>query len=273
MKPSDKETPMETPVSRPHVILPMVGFGRRFKDEGYAHDKPLIEVGGRTLMDWSLSCLPLLWRPAVIAVVREAQYELRTELVRRGFKGDQLVTLAGITQGAACSVLAAAVGLPPDDPVLVMNADQWFKLGGPLLDPSIPSPQRVWTLAMAHSHAIANKWDGFILTFPGKGPAWSYAVTNGTNRVVHVIEKKQVSDFATVGVYWWRRAADLVRSICAMIAVGQKTNQEFYMSPAYNFLPLSDKNVQIVPVEEFMGLGTPEQVRAFEARLQEGWTP
>lgn len=268
MKPSDKETPM---TEMPYVIVPMAGFGKRFKDEGYIQEKPLIEVGGKRLIDWSLASLkPLRYRP--VFVVRPAQAKIIKEAMWSIAlaTGDEerdpiadVVVLPGPTQGTACTVLAAVVGLPPDAQVLVMNADQWFRLG----ESTFPG------LDAVHRHAILQDWAGFILTFPGKGPAWSYAVTNGTNRVVHVIEKKEVSPYATVGVYWWRRAADLVRSICAMIAVGQKTNQEFYMAPAYNFLPLSDKNVQIVPVEDFMGLGTPEQVRAFEARLKEGWTP
>lgn len=258
----------------PYVIVPCAGFGKRFKDEGYAEEKPLIEVGGRRLLAWSLTCLPeAWWLGRGIVVLRRDQIALREQL-----EGFHQVLLDGPTQGAACSVLAAAVGLPPDAPVLVMNADQYFRVGASVQyrhtdDICATIPREIVGLDGFHTWALEDNWAGFILTFPGKGPAWSYAVTNGTNRVVHVIEKKEVSPYATVGVYWWRRAADLVRSICAMIAVGQKTNAEFYLAPSFNFLPLSDKNVQIVPVEDFMGLGTPEQVRAFEARLKEGWTP
>ena len=262
---------METP----YVIIPCAGFGKRFKDEGYAGEKPLIEVGERTLLSWSLSPIPGEWRSRIVMILRPSQVSLWDLAKASGFT---VVGVPGPTQGAACTVLAAAVGLPPDAPVLVMNADQWFRMGSKTytVEPPITVrsvPVEIADIAALHEWAITSGWDGFILTFPGKGPAWSYAVTNGTNRVVHVIEKKQVSDFATVGVYWWRRAADLVRSICAMIAVGQKTGGEFFLAPSFNFMPLSDKNVQIVPVEEFMGLGTPEQVRAFEARLKEGWTP
>lgn len=256
----------------PHVIIPCAGYGQRFRDAGYLEDKPLIKIGGKRLIDWSLECLPESWRRRLIFLVREESSRLRDEL------GDlyhneltKVVPLVGPTQGAACSVLAAAVGLPPDDPVLVMNSDQYFRLG--TVKDSFPLIKDMNSL---HLFAMRFSWDGFILTFPGTGPAWSYAVTNGeadATRVIHVIEKKQVSPYATVGVYWWRRAGDLVRSICAMIAVGEKTKGEFYMSPAYNFLPLSDKDVRIVPVEDFHGLGTPEQVCDFEMLLRTGWKP
>ena len=247
-----------------NLILPVAGYGRRFREAGYDREKPLIRIGERSLLDWSLSCLP---RPdRTVLVLREDQPGLDVlaeadQALYRLDRNDQhlihWILLPGPTQGAACSVLAAAVGLPPDEPVLIANCDQFVK----------------WDSAKTLAWAEQKGLDGFILTFPGRGPAWSYAVTNGTDRVVWVVEKKEVSPFATAGVYWWRTAGLLVRSICAMIASGQRTNNEFYMAPAYNFAPLADYDVRIVPVDEFRGLGTPEQVEEFKAALAGGWEP
>ena len=256
----------------PHIIVPCAGFGQRFKDAGYTEDKPLIQVGGRRLIDWVLDCIPKNWYSNLVFIVRYDQSRLIDELSDLiDVNMQKVIPLVGPTQGAACSVLAAAVGLPPDEPVLVMNSDQWFKIG--FIEGSYPA---IGDMRSLHIHALRTSLDGFILTFPGTGPAWSYAVTNGAadaNRVIHVIEKKQVSPYATVGAYWWRRAGDLVRSICAMIAVGEKTKGEFYLAPSLNFMPLSDKNVQIIPVQEFHGLGTPEQVHEFASLLNTGWKP
>jgi len=248
----------------PWVIVPMAGHGQRFRDAGYQEDKPLIKVGGKRLIEWALQPIPETWRSKVVPIVRSDQAQLRDELGDWSFDNTWLkhssiepVVILGPTQGAACTVLAAAVGLPPDDPVLVMNADQFFQCD----------------LQAAHDWALKENLDGFVLTFPGTGPAWSYAVTNGTDRIMHVIEKRQVSPHATVGVYWWRRAGDLVRSICAMIVAGTKTKGEYYLAPSLCFLPLSERDVRIVPVDEFHGLGTPEQVKEFEALLATGWKP
>lgn len=229
-----------------NLILPMAGHGARFREAGYADEKPLIRVNGRTLLDWSLSCAPTGWQ--ICPVIRQEQHGLELWLKERGMRPTMI---PGPTPGAALSVLAAAIGLPQDEPAAVMNCDQWFRLESP------------WGQVL--EQALICGWDGFILTFPGAGSAWSYAVANGDRRVLHVIEKQEVSRYATVGFYWWRRAGDLVRSICAMVAAGQTTKGEFYLAPAYNFLPLDRHIVAAVPVAEFVGLGTPEQVRAFEA--------
>ena len=251
-------------IAAPHIIIPMAGYGRRFREQGFLMDKPLIPVGERRMLDWVLDAIPKEWRNRIVAVTREEQVGLRDNLWdwewrEEGANFPPLTTcvIPGPTQGAACTVLAAAVGLPPDDPVIVMNADQ-------CIDIDIES---------VHKTAITEQWDGFIPTFEGAGPGWSYAITDGTSLVVRVIEKQQVSPYATCGVYWFRRSGDLVKAISSMIYKEDRTNGEFYLAPAFNHLERGRRNVYIVPVKEFHGLGTPEQVQEFEALLTTEWKP
>ena len=243
-------------IAAPHIIIPMAGHGKRFREQGFQMDKPLIPVGGRLMLDWVLDALPEKWGKNwnwIISVLREEQWELRDSL--KYMEAFKTCIIPGPTQGAACTVLAAAVGLPPDEPVVVMNADQWVDID----------------IESVYKTAISQQWDGFILTFDGTGPGWSYAITDGTTQVVRVIEKQQVSPYATCGVYWFRRAGDLVKAISSMIYKEDRTNGEFYLAPAFNHLERDKRNVHIVPVKEFHGLGTPEQVKEFEALLATGW--
>ena len=251
----------------PHIIIPCAGEGKRFKEQGYTDPKPLIPVGRRLMLDWVLDVVPNGWRSNIIAVIRDDNASaLQDQLWDWVWDGDwrshspiRSCMIPGPTQGAACSVLAAAVGLPPDEPVIVLNSDQYIQCD----------------LQAIHDKAIAEGWDGFVLTFENggtwPGPAWSYAVTDHHGeRVIRVVEKPGTpipKSAATVGLYWWRRADHLVRSICTMIATNQTTNGEYYLAPAYNAYNLATHRVYAVPVEEFHGLGTPEQVRAFEQHL------
>jgi NDP-sugar pyrophosphorylase family protein len=252
--------------SIPHIIIPCCGEGKRFKDQGYKEPKPLIPVGGRRMLDWVLDVVPSAWRDGIIAVVKDNSDGrlLQDELWDWSWTDDsgqwpsiRTCVIPGPTQGAAMSVLAAAVGLPPNDPVLILNSDQWIKCN----------------LEAIHNKAMVDNLDGFILTFPGTGPQWSYVVTDGTDMVVQVVEKKQVSDMATCGAYWWRRTGDLVTAICSMVVKNDRTNGEFYLAPSANHAQRHQRNIRAIPVEEFHGLGTPEQVKAFEVKLAEGWKP
>ena len=40
-----------------NLLIPMVGKGQRFRDEGFTTPKQLIEVGHKQIIDWSLSCI------------------------------------------------------------------------------------------------------------------------------------------------------------------------------------------------------------------------
>ena len=35
-----------------NIVIPMAGEGSRFQDEGYQVPKPLIDIGGRPMIEW-----------------------------------------------------------------------------------------------------------------------------------------------------------------------------------------------------------------------------
>jgi dTDP-glucose pyrophosphorylase len=134
----------------------------------------------------------------------------------------------------------------------VANADQW--IDGPI-DSFIAA-------------ARASLWDGAIMTFPNTHPRWSYArVEDGL--VVAVAEKQPISRHATAGLYYFQRGIDFVRGAERMLFKNASFGGEFYVAPVYNELILDGKRVGVFPIEaaQMHGLGTPEEVERFQARL------
>jgi hypothetical protein len=112
-----------------------------------------------------------------------------------------------------------------------------------------------------------NKSTGQILTMSASGNKWSYVKRNVDGDVVDVVEKEQVSDEATVGVYGWRTARDATEAITQMKQANFKVNGEFYVAPSYTFLinqggEIATYNVGTVE-EDVHGLGTPEDLEIF----------
>lgn len=214
--------------------------------------KALMPVAGRVMLDWALACLPDDSRVHIVAQA-DTLAALHARNASCPFRHNpRFLEVAGPTQGAACTVLAAVVGLPPDEPVMVLNADQFFRC-----EPS---------LAVVEGDAIRSDLDGFILTFTADHPKWSYAETDERGSVTHVVEKQVLAQHqATVGAYWFRRSKDLLWAIAQMIANNERVNNEFYLAPAANSLIRIGARFQAVPVAEMWGLGTPEDVTAFEA--------
>ena len=110
--------------------------------------------------------------------------------------------------------------------------------------------------------------DGAIMTFPNTHPRWSYASLED-GLVVAVAEKQPISRNATAGLYYFRRGVDFVRGAERMLFKNASFSGEFYVAPVYNELILAGKRIGVFPIDaaQMHGLGTPEEVERFQARV------
>ena len=101
------------------------------------------------------------------------------------------------------------------------------------------------------------------------GQSFTTKKSKVTGLVQEVVEKVEISDEATVGIYGWQRAKHFFDSFDRMVSVNDRTNNEFYVAPTYNYLiqqglNVSAENIGKVEAKVF-GLGTPEDLRIFIA--------
>jgi dTDP-glucose pyrophosphorylase len=165
----------------------------------------------------------------------------------------RIVTTMGATGGALCSVLLGLEHLPHDGELLIANADQ-----------CVDVPIETFLGA-----AREGAWDGYMMTFPNTHPRWSYARLEG-DHVVAVAEKQPISRHATAGLYYFRRGAAFVQAAERMLVKNASVSGEFYVAPVYNELILRHQRVGIFPIEasQMHGLGTPEEMEHYQARLR-----
>ena len=159
----------------------------------------------------------------------------------------------GLTDGAACTVLAARSFINTQDPLMIANSDQWITAD---IDSYLGS---MTSLQM----------DGYIMTMQASEPKWSFVQLDKTGLVERVVEKEVISDVATVGIYNFRAGSDFVAAAERMIENNVRVNGEFYVAPVYNEMIAAGFKVgayNIGPVGQGMyGLGTPEDLEAFVA--------
>jgi len=105
---------------------------------------------------------------------------------------------------------------------------------------------------------------GLISVFESSDPRYSYAKNDRFGYVEQTAEKKLISNLASTGMYYFRRGRDFVSAAKAMIAQGEKSNNEFYIIPCYNELIARGLKIKAVPVSENWVLGTPEELKNFE---------
>ena len=238
-----------------NIVIPMAGRGSRFADHGFLLPKPLIDLGGRPIIHWVINNLRPKFSHRFIFICLKDHLDhypqLENSLKRVGGDNTIVISVNSVTQGAACTVLLAKEHINDENPLMIANSDQ-------IVDVDIDNYL---------STGVATGIDGFIMCFNASDPKWSYCLVN-QGRVVEVVEKKVVSDKATVGIYNFKRGRDYVRSVEAMIALNMRVNGEFYVAPTYNILIREDAVItyQMIPPEGvgMFGLGTPEDYHKFK---------
>lgn len=221
----------------------MAGQGTRFAEKGYSLPKPLIKIFGKPMISHVVDSLGL--EANYIFIVQKEhhdKYNLRESLSEIA-PGCQIVQLAGNTQGAAITTLAAKRFIDNDTPLVIANSDQVVKW----------SPS-VFTFILSTHNVVA--------LFKSNDPKWSYAQIENES-ITEVAEKVVISDNASVGIYGWNKGSDYVKYAEQMIKKDLQVNGEFYIAPVYN--EAIEDGQKVVPyfVDEMHGLGTPEDMNEY----------
>jgi hypothetical protein len=88
-------------------------------------------------------------------------------------------------------------------------------------------------------------------------PKHSYCEVDKYGNLLQLKEKEIISDIATVGVYYFGNECDWIKAHEKQMDANDRTNNEFYLAPTYNYL---EENVGIHRIDEMIGMGTPEEL-------------
>jgi len=236
-----------------NIVVPMAGAGRRFAEVGYKIPKPLIPIEEVPMIRLVIGNLRPTQQHRFIFVCQSAhveRYNMKASL-QNWASGAVVVEVDGLTEGAACSVLAAREFIANEEALMIANSDQW-------VDVSIDD----YLSAMTDSSV-----DGIIMTMTANDPKWSFVELDTNHFVKRVVEKEVISNEATVGIYNFRRGLDFVLGAEAMIRDNLRVNGEFYVAPVFNMLIKDGYKVGIHNVGSeiagMYGLGTPDDLNKF----------
>jgi NDP-sugar pyrophosphorylase family protein len=234
-----------------NIVVPMAGRGSRFADAGYTLPKPLIPVHGFPMIQVVIANLrPRQPHRFHFLMLREhAQQHGLDALLARWAPGCEVHFVDRVTEGAACTVLLARERIDGPEPLMIANCDQWVDVD---IDRYL---------------AALGDAPGLIMTMKGDDPKWSFVRFDREGRVVEVVEKRVVSDEATVGIYNFARGGDFVAGADAMIRAGLRVNGEFYVAPVYNELIRRGRHPAIHNIGRvgagMYGIGVPADLDAF----------
>ena len=235
------------------VVVPMAGEGSRFRVAGYTVPKPFIPVFEKPMIQW------------VIDNVKSDSFDIEFLLLCRkshiqaydaGSVFDSLgityriLPVETLTEGAACTVLLAKEFLRKEDPLVIVNSDQYLE----------------WDASVFYRCLMNPTYDGVISTFYSPDPSdtkWSFAKVNENLLVTDVAEKIWLGPNATTGVYGWKRAGDYIHYAESMIRKNIRVKNEFYVCPVYNEAIQDGKLIRTLDCKKLWGLGVPEDLDSF----------
>jgi UDP-N-acetylglucosamine diphosphorylase / glucose-1-phosphate thymidylyltransferase / UDP-N-acetylgalactosamine diphosphorylase / glucosamine-1-phosphate N-acetyltransferase / galactosamine-1-phosphate N-acetyltransferase len=235
-----------------NIVIPMAGLGSRFVLAGYEKPKPFIDVKGKSMIERVLENLDHP-NAKFILIARQEHIDKEFELVEK-IKNKYnviFISIDKVTEGAACTILYAREFINNETPLVLANSDQIIDI----------------KLKDFIDDCKTRNLDGSIITFEDKfkDTKWSFAKIDNYGLVEMVKEKEAISKNATVGIYFFKHGRDFVDAAIDMIIEGDRSNNEFYTCPTYNYLIRSGKKIGIfnIDFQDMHGIGTPADLEKY----------
>jgi dTDP-glucose pyrophosphorylase len=226
----------------------MAGIGSRFSKAGFTLPKPLIDVDGRTMIRAVVDSLNVQAKYIFIVLKEHVQNFNIDKIVREIVPTCEVVVVEEVTEGAVATILTAKQFINNDNPILIVNSDNII----------------LWDPVDFFTEVENTYLDGSIVYFEDDNPKWSF-ITIQDNLITKVAEKQVISNFATSGIYYWKKGSDFVKYAEDMINNNIRVNNEFYVAPVYNLAIGDGKKIGPYQIdkEEMWGVGTPEDLNFY----------
>ncbi|WP_205894590.1 glycosyltransferase family 2 protein [Pseudomonas oryzihabitans] len=236
-----------------NIVITMAGRGSRFTDAGYLVPKYEILAHGKSLFDWSMLSLKNFFSPDCCVIFVCLKSNGSAEYVHKrchslGLKNVQVIELDSITDGQATSAYLTKDLWRADWPLLIYNIDTF-------VTPSSLSPD-----------FIREGSDAWVPCFQVPGDHWSFVKLGSDQWATEFSEKRRISNFASIGLYWFARAEYFSQAYESFFSKPDSlVKGERYIAPLYQELLFQGLKISILdlPVEDVHVLGTPQELDSF----------
>ncbi len=241
------------------IVIPMSGFGERFRRAGYVMPKPLIEIEGKPVIAHVIDMFP--GEQDFIFICNEdhlanADYHME-DILRQYCPAGRIVSIPPHKLGPIYAVSQVEHLIDLERPVVVNYCDftcywdwQHFKL-----------------------FVAATRCEGAIPAYKGFHPhtlgSTNYAYMRESDGWVQDIQEKQpytnkrMDEFASSGTYYFASGTIMSAAFRATLDQDLNVGGEYYVSLAYKPLLAAKRAIAVYPLQHFMQWGTPEDVKEY----------
>ena len=227
-----------------NLVLPIAGLGQRFIDGGYETPKPLINFKGQYIIERAMDSVAHHNCNLFFIVRQEHIDQFNIDTILKDKFGDNIhiTAINYTTEGAVCTCMLIEEYIDNNNELIIFTPDCYFE---PQFKPN----------------RIDKKYDGMVVVFNSDSPAHSYVTLNDNGYVTSAAEKEVISNNAVGGLYYYRKGSDFVKYTKQMINDNNRTKNEFYICPVFNYLIKDGGKVGIDKNSFHQILGTPEDLK------------
>ena len=211
--------------------------------------KPMIPLNGRTIIEYSLDSFDISEANVVFIVQKQhiLEFSIDSFLKKKYGENIRIIELDELTGGALCTCLFAEKHIDNELPLVIYTPDVTFAPNFNLKE--------------------FDKFDAALLTFKANSPDHSYAKIDANGLVVETKEKVVISNNAAVGLYYFKDPKFFFDYGNEMIKLGDKTKNEFFICPIYNYYIRDGHTVGAILSKKLYVLGTPKELEFYERNV------
>lgn len=248
------------------IVIPMSGFGERFRQAGYTVPKPLIPVDGKPIIAHVLDLFP---NETDVHCICNSEHLANSdwhmsEIVHTYCPTAKVHSIAPHKLGPVHTVAAILDSLDSARPVAVNYCDftgQWDWEG--------------FKAFMARTRC-----DGAVICYTGFHPhmlactRFAYCKTGAPDKALAIQEKQPytntpMQEWASCGTYCFATGATLREAYTQTLARDDlRLNGEYYSSLAYRPLLEKGGDVRVFPMNKFCQWGTPEDLADWKTQTK-----
>lgn len=221
------------------IIIPAAGLGKRFSSSPFNVPKPIISWAGKPMLTHVID--NFLDDNVTIFIVKQKNVDFVYNHSRV-----KITDIDYVTDGPATT--ASLVNIDKEKPLIITNCDQIIK---------------DWNYKNFNSFCA--NYDAVLGCFFSFKQHNSYVQINDDLLVTNVKEKEVISNIATNGLHYWKKAKYFLDSYSEMKQNKDSYKNEYYVAPTYNYLIKKNYKVGVYMFNQHFPVGTPEDLQRYLA--------
>lgn len=238
-------------------IIPMAGFGERFRRAGINVPKPLIPVRSKPMFLHALDSEPRA-KNTFLVIMRNYKDRFANAISSHDSKAN-LLLLEERTSGMGQTVLHALQQASLDSDILIMSCDyEQFFQGERFLE--------YMSDVSIDGVIFYTRFNPMRMQSPS---AFGYCETDASENVIRIVEKQILSetpwnDKLLIGTFWIRQTNVLEHALLSAEAQGYLVNGELYIANSLNVIINNGGKLKAMEVDFWISYGDPQELAIYD---------